>query len=160
MFFRTTTWRGRLVRLFESGDDEFTHVGVIVRTSALGLDVAHASPVAEREVRVDRLSDLLSRSEISSVAVYHPRAGETDARRAAGIALSYANAHTPFDDEFRLDEDRTVYCTELVWLAYRKFGLRIGASERILFPSDLVASGFFRPGRKVDLVSGGVRRSG
>ncbi len=64
-------------------------------------------------------------------------------RRAAGIASTYADARIPFDHEFRLEDDRAVYCTELVWRSYRHLGLHIRASGGIVFPSDLIDSGFF-----------------
>lgn len=148
VFFCTTTWRGRLIRLLGDVDDEFTHVGVIARSDQHGLHVVHASPVEGSTVRMDRLVDLLSRREISCAAIYHPRVSESEALRAASIARSYANTRTPFDHEFRLEDDHAVYCTELVWLSYRNAGLRIHRTGSIVFPSDLIHSGFFRPGAR------------
>jgi len=145
VFIRTTTWRGRFVRLLELGNDDFAHVGVIVR-AAPDLEIVHASPTESGTVRVDRLSTLLARSEATSFAIYHPRSSPSEATRAAAIALKYAADHTPFDTRFDLAEDRAVYCTELVWLAYRGAGLRIESLSDILFPSDLIQSGFFEIG--------------
>jgi len=137
IFFGTTTWRGRLVRLFESRDDEFAHVGVIVGVEG-DARVVHADPTGAGAVRLERLSELLRREEISSIAIYHPRVRDAEAARAAKTALKYASSRTPFDFEFSLTDDHAVYCTELVWLLYRTAGLRIERSSHILFPSDLL----------------------
>jgi uncharacterized protein YycO len=145
VFLNTTTWRGRFVRFIDPGPAEFAHVGIIVRADGAGLQVAHAAPEGAGMVLVERLDALLLRSEITSAVVYRPRISRTAAGRAAAIAVAYANARTPFDHEFRLHDDRTIYCTELVWLSFRAFGLDVNEGESILFPSDLIASGFFAP---------------
>jgi uncharacterized protein YycO len=141
IFFRTITWCGRIVRLLEYNGDNFTHVGVVVRCTA-GIYVAHASPAGPALARVDRLSDLLSSNEITSFSVYRPRASDHALVRAARIAQSYADRKVPFDFDFELGDDKKIYCTELVWLAYRAAGLR-NTSRGILFPDDLLRTNFF-----------------
>ena len=143
VFFRTTTWRGRIVRLFQFDmDDDFAHVGVVVRVTPDVL-VAHACPTEPAAVRIDRLDELLMRDEITAAAVFRPRADDAEATAAATIAEDYARRAIPFDFDFELADDRAVYCTELVWLAYRSAGLKIGTTGRILFPADLLQGGFF-----------------
>jgi uncharacterized protein YycO len=145
LFVRTTTWRGRIVRFIEGGPTEFAHVGVIVDAGAAGLRVAHAAPEGAGMVRIESLEALLSRSEVTSAAVYRPRISKTAASQAAAIAVAYASARTPFDHEFQLHDDRTIYCTELVWLSFRDYGLQLNGKSSIVFPSDLLATGFFEP---------------
>ena len=148
VFLRTTTWRGRVVRIFESERDDFSHVGVIVEVAGDRLRFAHAAPGENGGsgiVRVDDLAALLARDDVVSADIYHARVSEDDAMRAAGIAWGYAKSQTPFDRGFRLDDDHAVYCTELVWLSYRQFGLTVRSRSAILFPSDLLTTGFFVP---------------
>ncbi len=61
------------------------------------------------------------------------------------VAEEYAAKETPFDFDFELADDHAVYCTELIWLSYRTAGLKIKATRNILFPADLVHTGFFKP---------------
>lgn len=146
VFLRTTTWRGRVVRIFESGRDDFSHVGVVVEVAGDSLRIAHAAPGEDGGlgiVRVDELAALLARDDVVSADIYHARVSEDDAKRAAGIALGYAKSQTPFDRNLRLDDDHAVYCTELVWLSYGQFGLTVRSRSAILFPSDLLTTGFF-----------------
>lgn len=148
VFFRTTTWRGKIVRLLQFDTDDYAHAGVVVG-NVPDLLVAHACPTEPATVRIESLHELLMRDEITAFAVYRPRAGQTEAVRAGRIAADYAHRATPFDFDFNLGDDREVYCTELVWLAYRSSGLTIEATDRILFPAELLHTRFFeevRPG--------------
>jgi hypothetical protein len=145
VFFHTTTWRGRLVRILQQDGDNFTHVGIVVDAGANDVRIAHACPVKPAIVRIERLVNVLARPEITSATVYRPRVRKGEAVRAAAIAEQYASRQTPFDFNFELTDDQAVYCTELVWIAYRQAGLTIKASRNILFPSDLVHAGFFEP---------------
>lgn len=143
IFFRTITWRGRLVRALETGQGDFAHVGIIVSTDD-DVYVVHASP-SPSVVTINKLDDLLARDEITSAVIYRPRVRAAEAVRAASVAAEYASRKTPFDFRFNLADDHQIYCTELIWLSYRAVGLKIEGSGGILFPDDLVQSGFFRP---------------
>jgi hypothetical protein len=144
VFFRTTTWRGRLVRLLQENGEDFTHAGIVVDAAIPATRVAHACPVEPAIVRIDLLSDLLAKDEITSIAIYRPGVGKAEALKAAMIAKEYAAREIPFDVEFELANDDAIYCTELIWLSYRGAGLKIKASRNILFPVDLLHSGFFK----------------
>lgn len=145
VFFRTTTWRGSLVRLLQENGDDFTHAGIVVDAASNDVRVAHACPVEPAIVRIDRLSDLLAKDEITSVAIYRPRVRRAEALKATMIAEDYAARQIAFDFEFDLADDHAVYCTELIWLSYRIAGLKFKASRNIIFPADLVHTGFFEP---------------
>ena len=143
VLFRTTTWRGQLVRALQR-DGNFAHAGILVQGGG-DARVAHACPTQPAVVKIERLADLLRRDEITSAAYYRPRVSPDAAARAAAIAREYARRATPFDFEFDLSTDRAVYCTELIWLAYRSAGLRLATRGRIIFPADLVRTGFLAP---------------
>jgi hypothetical protein len=50
-----------------------------------------------------------------------------DARKAAEAAsreaLGFYERRIPFDRRFDISDEKSVYCTELVWLAYKRAGL-------------------------------------
>ena len=131
------------MRALQKNSDDFTHTGVVVGTDANDVRVAHACPIKPAMVRIDRLSHLLALPEITSAAIYRPRVDKRAALEAAAIAQQYANRKTPFDGDFRLTDDNAVYCTELVWICYRKAGLEVATADRVLFPAELLSGDFF-----------------
>lgn len=149
VFFRTVTWRGYVVRLLELGHDDYSHVGIVAGNGPGGLTIVHAAPVGaageDGTVQVEPLRQILARSEIADLAFYRPRAAPAAAEEGVRIASRYAARKTPFDHDFDLTDDGAVYCTELIFLAYRGAGLDLHASGRIVYPSDLLQSGFFSP---------------
>lgn len=157
VFFRTTTWRGRLVRALEGDSEEYTHVGIVIDADTKAPRIAHACPIKPAIVRIERLPDILANDEVTSAVIYRPRVPEAQARKAALIAERYAARKVPFDFEFDLADDSAVYCTELIWLSYRGAGLKIEVSHNIIFPADLVRAGFFVPLTRDDIQAGELR---
>lgn len=147
VFFRSTTWRGRLVRLIDWGPSDFSHVGIVAGESEQRVLIVHAAPPGfgrDGRVRVESLNDILGRGEMVEVAFYAPSASTVERVRSVHVALAYAVRHAPFDDEFEWDEDSSVYCTELIWLAFRQAGMPRPKAPWIVYPSDLLKTGYFR----------------
>ena len=104
----------------------YSHVGILY----LGEDgplVVHAIPGDDFDAPTPlRVEPLASFTEAASAVGVH-RLGEADAavyaEDAARIALSYARDSVLFDVGFSLQSPEAMYCTELVWRAYREAGL-------------------------------------
>ena len=101
----------------------FSHVGIVARRGG-ALVVVHATPGADaavpEPVRVEPLAAFFARASAEAGALRRPR-DPALGRRAARAALRLASGRT-FDAALDLGTDDRLYCTELVWKAYREAG--------------------------------------
>ena len=128
LFVQGTSWRSRVVLLL-GGDSNFSHVGLIRRRNGTPF-VIHAAPTATSThengaVTAEPLRDFLSTARVSQAALYRVRGRRATAQRAASAAQTYAARALPFDHDFDATTPGTLYCTELIWRAYRAAGLRL-----------------------------------
>lgn len=156
VFRRGVSPESYTVRVID-GQFAYSHVGIIRRTGG-NLEVIHASYREAGQARDGVLSEpieaFLKPASASAAAVLRLNSAPGDLPRSA---LNEAEAlladQTPFDDDFDLSSADRVYCTELVWAAYKKAGidlvdgrfdnlpLLIGAGKRpYLLPSSLFLS--------------------
>lgn len=114
----------------------FSHVGIV--TEAEGqLSIVHSAidetPDAADTVRVDSISQFLAPDRAIAAAVYRLRDEETEAMTvselAAQTAASFASRQVRFDRAFDLETADAVYCTELIWRAYRRAGVELVYGE-------------------------------
>jgi cell wall-associated NlpC family hydrolase len=96
-----------------------THVGIVVRDGARVQILEAVGPV-----QLTPLAAFRRRGGGGAVAVYRdPRLD--DATRAAVVAAARQDLGRPYDPFFT-DDDARIYCSELVWRAWRAVGLEIG----------------------------------
>jgi hypothetical protein len=134
------------VVLAVDGGSEYSHVGLISVIAGQAW-VLHAVPPEEPEQRggilAEPLSVFLSPDKATAAGLYRPRdAGGAVAERAA---WSFVHAHIPFDSGFDLSTPNEMYCTEMVWRAYREAGIDLAPpdpnqKEKYLLPSRLLRS--------------------
>ena len=147
IFRRTQSIEGNIAVLLGNGD--YSHVGII-SVDNQGVFVIHVVPSFPSLVRQDTLLEFISDSV--AFAVY--RVNTSHERRE--IATSFAKAWTgnkSFDIDFDLKDDNKLYCTELVYNAYRKAGLDlvdgkydiakfpIVGRKEVIFPRTIINSG-------------------
>lgn len=112
--------------------NRYSHVGMI-QVTPQGLYVIHAAPtgagdggVGDKVARIP-LSLFLADRGYVEVQVMRIKAQSAETMQLAQDACAYAHAcvqqDIPFDNEFDLDEQDTMYCSELVYLAYQQAGL-------------------------------------
>lgn len=149
LFVRGTSWRSYVVVLLDKGNSDFSHVGLIRVEKGVPY-VIHATPNPSEgpesgSVISEALNEFLASKRITQAALYRLRGDSGGVAEAATIiAEGYAARATPFDHEFSLSSAEKLYCTELIWLAYKRAGLNVldRFSERnaILLPSALSQS--------------------
>jgi hypothetical protein len=105
----------------------FSHSGIIKKHDGL-VEVIHVvvgEPYGSPNVtRTEPLSIFLGADRAGAAAVYRVRGSEhVLAPLAVARANSFALAQVPFDASFDLKTPDTLYCTELVWRAYKDVGL-------------------------------------
>jgi hypothetical protein len=119
----------------------YSHVGMIVFQSGRAY-VVHAVPAEapgeQDAVKIEPLSRFLAPNRASATQLMRVKAGQviTDQRvadRAAQYAVSKIGV--PFDFDYNMDDDRQMYCTELIWKAYLFAGVDlVGARKLAHFP--------------------------
>ena len=133
VFRRTDGLRGRIATASDVAAG-YSHAGLVSLRGGKRT-VIHADPEGKGDAhgRVMRttLDDFVGDSTVVRVAVYRLRLRD-DARtvRAMRWAGGHALRGTPFDNAFNLADSSEMYCTELVWRAYRAAGLEIATPTR------------------------------
>jgi hypothetical protein len=150
IFIRGRTWRSFFVAVAEMRSDDFSHVG-IVRIVGETPYVIHAAPEAET-VKLESVDDFLSPAKANHIGLYRLKDESCLAERAAAEAWRWLEKGTPFDHAFDLSSDARLYCTELVWLAYKRAGVDLSEAEldflydipfhgKVILPARLSRSG-------------------
>src|ERR1700761_8478605 len=107
-------------------DGQFSHAGIVWRSGS-SVFVIHTLPAEGTDAggaRIEPLAGFLAPPAASLAALLRSRtADRAAAARAGTIALGYAHRRLPFDDGFDLATDDRLYCTELVWKAFRSAGV-------------------------------------
>lgn len=137
---------------------KFSHTGMIVFRNGNPC-VVHVVPGKKDlhgdTVRLEDVNAFISGEKASSFAVYRPLLSEADRHRAAEAALRYYRSGVIFDHDYDLATEERLYCTELVYKAFKSAGLRfndmelstvdLGVIRRdILLPGDLLKNASFQ----------------
>ncbi len=113
------------------GGSEYSHVGLI-SVIAGQVWVLHTVPPEEPEqgggALAEPLSVFLSPDNATAAGLYRasPLREPPLAERAA---WRFVHAHIPFDSAFDISTPRELYCTELVWRAYREAGIDLAPPD-------------------------------
>jgi len=125
LFIRGRTWRSFIVVLSQWNNSDFSHVGIVLIKDGVPY-VIHATPegMDRGTVISEPLREFLCSKEAAEAGLYRIREGLSDiAKEAAAAAERFAARVIPFDHEFDLLSSEKLYCTELIWLSYKKAGL-------------------------------------
>jgi hypothetical protein len=114
--------RGRSVESFTvfllDKNRDFSHVGLIVRENNVPY-VIHIVPGKPGYVLKERTPEFLKQSKASHYAVYRPVFGTHQLDKVAAQALIFFQDHRVFDNNYDMETDSALYCTELVIKAFR-----------------------------------------
>lgn len=129
------------------GGSEYSHVGLISVIDGQ-VWVLHEVPPEEpgrtSGALAEPLSAFLAPDKATAAGLYRP-----ENARAAAIAeraaWRFVRARVPFDSAFDLSTSNEMYCTEMVWRAYREAGIDLAPpgpdrKEKYLLPSRLLRS--------------------
>ena len=133
----SSTLRGRILKMLDWGTS-WLHVG-LADVSRGEIAIIHADPImgTVREL----ISDYLLSNHVNAIAVLRPIAGDPD--RAVAFAREMAKKNAPFDNRFRYKSGKSIYCTELVLLAWESGGCEILSNVSVgasIKPSQLFSS--------------------
>jgi len=109
------------------GQFYYSHVGIIER-DAFDVRVIHASYGEHGQLKdgvlIESLAAFLKPESARAAAVM--RLNDSDSRLSLSAlheAERFLKNQTPFDDAFDLSTQSRMYCTELIWVAYKHAGL-------------------------------------
>jgi hypothetical protein len=153
LFRRGTSPASRLVLELERSSG-YSHVGILTAAdgdfAVLHVSVGEEEPAPDR-VRQDPLPAFLAPDRAAAWALLRLREG---ADRAGPLAVAaarrYLEARTAFDPALDLEDDRRLYCTELVWRAYREAGVDLAPGPLETFPIVGGGRGVLSVGRLAD----------
>lgn len=105
----------------------FSHVGIIVIRDKK-LIVLHS--VASEftgigGVRADSFEEFIAPSNSNANAIYRVSAIESQRQKAVEFALNAERRKVPFDTAFNMKDTSKLYCTTLVWRAYKLAGIEL-----------------------------------
>ena len=148
LIFRSTrSVEGETVLLLSGGD--YSHVG-IVSVKDDDVFVIHVLPSSPSVVREETLQKFVSESSI--FAVYRVQAPYKLRQLAVSSAESWVGKKS-FDRAFDLRDDTELYCTELVYDAYKKVGvdlvkgrydiavLPVVGRKEVIYPKNIIDAG-------------------
>jgi len=113
-----------------AGDREtpYSHVGIVFvdKEHIFVIHTEASELTGVGFVKIDKIEEFLDRKNSIYAAVYRLKENSWPyGRMAVEVAFEYAKQKIPFDIKFDLTTENELYCTELVYLAYKKVGLDI-----------------------------------
>lgn len=143
VFLNGTSFRSRIVRLLQGYSTDYSHVGLVVIDTGVPF-VVHADPSKGAVVK-QRWDTIITPGQISGGALYRlRRADQATLDLACLLARRYACEALPFDQDFDLKTGDRLFCTELVWRAYRAAGVDLCPDAETehphLLPADLLSA--------------------
>ena len=153
LFVKGTTLRSRIVNFLNTNEKEYSHVGIlrIINNTPF---IIHSSPNNNFNNNHDviskqKLNEFFKFNKVTNVTIYRLQSNFINIPTKASLfAESYLNRSVLFDHDFNLDNDNKLYCTELIWCAYKKAGIDLIKNNfdilntpivkgRAIFPSTL-----------------------
>jgi len=111
-------------------DDEkdFSHVGLVVFHNGEPF-IIHAVPDelegVEDLIKLERVEAFLSSEKASAFAVYRPEFKTEIRNQASEIALQFYESKYTFDYAYDMGTESKLYCTELIFKAFREAGVEL-----------------------------------
>jgi hypothetical protein len=111
----------RYFKELSQNDKRFSHLGIIrIRDNVISVINAEGLVIEGRDyVNEDLLEDFLKIAR--SIGIYRSR--NIDGGKISDMALEYIGY--PFDWQFDMDEDKKLYCSELLYVIFKKLDVEI-----------------------------------
>lgn len=121
-------WRSWIVRSADEVKTPFSHAGLILIENGTPM-LLHSTPVDGARTLTMPLADYLAWPGLQTVAIYRAR-DPLLARAAAREARRYLALAVPFDQDYDINSDATLYCTEMIWRSYLNAGVDLLGNPR------------------------------
>ncbi|MBE2280078.1 MAG: hypothetical protein IAE91_06785 [Ignavibacteriaceae bacterium] len=120
-------------------ESQYSHVGIIFLENEK-ISVVHSVPEEEPGegdyVKKESLEVFLKQDRTSNFGVFRVKDSSV-ANKAAEYSIRLFKEKTPFDNDYNLQDTAKVYCTELIYHAYYKYGIDLSSGEfdEVSFPT-------------------------
>lgn len=140
IFRRGLSLESRVIMALD-GQFGYSHAGII-RKNGMSVEIIHASFAEEGQTQETIISEPITRflkpSSSKAAAVYRfDGPDKTLPLTALSEAEQLLKARVSFDKDFDLTTADKIYCTELIWLSYKKAGIDLTAGRFDRVPSFL-----------------------
>lgn len=138
-----------------ASNSRFSHVGIVYRSRQGKWMVVHAVPNESEShapdwVKCEPIEEFLARDKTIAAKFMRVDCTDKQAQGAACYAIAKARSKTLFDNDYDLTDTTRLYCTELVWQAYKRQGINLvptlrrilllGKAKVVIFPVDFLDS--------------------
>ena len=146
--------QSRVVTGLDTAGGEYSHVGIAFNDGGKWR-VVHAVPGESADgvdrVKIDAVDTFFMTSRAVHGAAMRFKCDDATARRAAIRARRLAQQQVPFDHRYNWTDTTSLYCTELVQLAYQSVGIDLAVGRHatinlpvyrgtIVFPSHIAGN--------------------
>ena len=103
----------------------YTHIGIVCKEGNT-IYVLHATPdgTVENCIRYDEFQTFINLSNVSDYQILRPKYMTKNIRQLLRIEVEkFKNSKIPFDYKFNNQEHNYIYCSELIYLMFKKTGL-------------------------------------
>ena len=126
IFLKGHTIRSKLLYAF-TNNDKYSHVGILIQYKN-ELHVVHANPdkgtVARDAVIAEHVNNFIKNASPSFLLVLRMKRRDPILfNKVKQFILYHLENHTRFDHSFLLSTDEYMYCTELIFKAFRFVGI-------------------------------------
>lgn len=126
--------------LLSDKNSRFSHVGMIRILNGKAF-VVHAVPgESEQEVeylKMEPVSEFLDKEKATLGAIYRLKNADKEKNLIVAKKVEgFARKKLTFDNKYDLESDNKLYCTELIWKAYKSIGIDLteGKRNKLNFP--------------------------
>ena len=133
-------------------NSEFSHIGIISIENSIPF-VIHAVPTKDNHIKKEKLNEFLNSENCSHFGIYRSNFSLNTLNNVVNEAQSFVAQKIEFDNDYNLETDSKLYCTELILKAFKNAGipLKIEAKEidlilgkhAIILPSEFTKSPFY-----------------
>jgi hypothetical protein len=155
--------RGRSIEsqivLLSDGNSDYSHVGIVYLRNKKTF-VIHSVPVENGEeyelIKMESVEDFLNEKKAIQFAVFRLEDSLINVTKAASEFAydCYLNKFR-FDNQYDLNSDTKLYCTELIWKAYQQAGIDLVqkrlhdinfviVNKKMIMPSSIIESKYLK----------------
>lgn len=133
-------------------DSKFSHVRIVYKSKGRWMVIHSVPDESESDetdfVKCEPIESFLDPSKAKSSKFMRVKCNNQQALNAVKYAISKADKKTLFDNDYDLNDTTRLYCTGLVWQAYKHQGINLiskfhkislrGKTRQVIYPADLL----------------------
>lgn len=148
VFRRGKSFSSRVVLSADNGG-AYSHVGIIFKRGDSAFYVAHEVPGESAsgidKLEVESIPSFFSPEKAEAGAFMRVNCSFEDREKVIAGIVWAINAALPFDHDYNLEDTTKMYCTELIWYAYKKAGIDLVQGKRTVVSIPALSGEYILP---------------